>query len=112
MHPGEQHFARVLVREADAVERDPGQHHRDEQEQRGDELGRARAGRRRLVVPVRRMIVMTACARVRWRGVVRARDRCVIAPGAGLPPGWRARAPASEMSAATMQPSSGRKTMA
>ncbi len=70
VHPGEQHFARVLVREADAVERDPGEHHRDEQEQRGDELGRARARGRRFGVM---MIVMTAV-----RGTVCRRMRGVI----------------------------------
>ena len=44
-----QHLARILMAEADAPERHPGQHRGDEQEQRGDELGRARARGRRLV---------------------------------------------------------------
>ena len=46
--PGEQPDARVLMAEADVDEGDPGQHHGDEQERGGDELGRARAGGRRL----------------------------------------------------------------
>ena len=74
--PGEQHLARVLVLEADAPQRHPGQHHRDEQEQRGDELGRARAGGRRLGrMAVRRMIVMGRRARGR-RGHARHGGRC------------------------------------
>ena len=64
--------AHVVMSEADLHEGDPRQQHRDEQEHRGDELGEARAGRRRLL---RVLIGM----RVRVHDGHRRGGRCVAA---------------------------------
>ncbi len=59
-----------VLSEADADEGDPGQDHRDEQERRGDQLGRAGAGGRRLGSDDGRIVLGRDRATMLMRGMI------------------------------------------
>ena len=93
--------------EADREEGDPGQDRRDDQQARGDQLGRTRAGRRLvMVVAVVVMIMAMPC------GMAVMMVAMIVVMVAGLAAGMLPRAPTSAISPAMSAPSSGRKTMA